>query len=187
MAILDVDAKRAATISVPNALMLLVAPPTSEALGQLVRAAAGPKDKEADIVARIAAASAELARCQVSGRCLGGAWRCLLSSSSRLHDRTAGALQGDWQHVQSSLVWVLQTCVQGSQAPRLCTLQSKGLVKAQFDPAVQGLQCSTLLLHVVVPAFLHPRSLLLMSAPSCLDSAIHKSSPPQNPCFGVCP
>ena len=73
MAILDVDAKRAAALSVPNALMLLVAPPSPEALGQLVRATAGPKDKEADIVARITAASTELARCQVSGRCLEGA------------------------------------------------------------------------------------------------------------------
>ena len=102
MAILDVDAKRAATIRVPNALMLLVAPPSPEALGQLVRAAAGPKDKEADIVARITAASAELARCQVS---LGGAQRCHLSSDSPccLHDCTAGALRGHWQRVQSSL------------------------------------------------------------------------------------
>ena len=105
MAILDVDAKRAATIRVPNALMLLVAPPSPEALGQLVRAAAGPKDKEADIVARITAASAELARCQVSGRCLGGAQRSHLSSDSPccLHDCTAGALRGHWQRVQSSL------------------------------------------------------------------------------------
>ncbi len=82
MAILDVDAKRAATISVPNALMLLVAPLSPEALGQLVRATAGPKDKEADIVARITAANAELARCQVSSRCLGGAQRCHSSPHS---------------------------------------------------------------------------------------------------------
>ena len=126
MAILDMDAKRAATISVPNALMLLVAPLSPEALGQLVRAAAGPKDKETDIIARITAAGAELARCQVSSRCLGSAQRCHSPPNSPccLHNCAAGAWQRHWQGDQGSLAW--HHCCAPCCARRSSTLQSRG-------------------------------------------------------------